>query len=372
VPAQWAPEGPCRTWSVSIVRKDALFPLKTGHLMIEPMSLSLPQARAGKRESERLAVDIGEPPRDGRPAGYALGDVGDMALSATVSPRTLEQGGAVGVTIELRGTGNLPSQLALPVQQGVDWLDAQTRDDLKAVSSDRFGGTRTFSYVVRVHKAGPIDLGEVRLPFWDPDRKAYSVARASLGVLDVAKGNEHLAAPDEKEQVLPGLPKPRMTLEGQRAESYLAERPVYWGLLFGSPLACVFAIGAHGAARRLREKRAAAAPSPERIAKERRAEADAAAKGDDAKAAMGAIARAIEAGVLAKTGVNVRGGDGATIARELEDAGVSSERTKTIVDLLRTCEDARFSPDGVTTTHARETWKRAEETLDDLGPEKKA
>src|SRR5581483_863931 len=43
-----------KPWVVSIVRKDALFPLKSGRLLIEPMTLSFPGARVGLRESERL------------------------------------------------------------------------------------------------------------------------------------------------------------------------------------------------------------------------------------------------------------------------------------------------------------------------------
>ena len=48
---------------------------------------------------------------------------------------------------------------------------------LRAVAAALAGGTRTFSYVVRVHKPGSIDLGEVRLPYYDPDRKTYEIAQ---------------------------------------------------------------------------------------------------------------------------------------------------------------------------------------------------
>jgi hypothetical protein len=356
-----------RLWQVSIVRKDALFPLKTGHLAIEPMSLTFPQLRAGKRESERLFVDVTEPPAAGRPPGYALGDVGDMSLQATVTPRSIDRDGAVGVTVELRGTGNLPAKLPLPVAPGVEWLDAQSKEDLKAVGNDRFGGTRTFSYVVRIHRSGTIDLGEIRLPYYDADKKTYDVARATLGIVDVAKGKEGARPEDPADQILPDLPKPRLALERPRPETYLSERPIFWGFLFGSPLSCVLAIGAATAARRVRDARAAKSPSRAKIAKDRRSEAESACRGDDAKAAMGAIARAVEAGVLDQTGVNVRGGDGATIRRELEDGGVPEERAKSIVAVLRACEDARFSPDGVTIDAARKTWSEAKELLDATG-----
>src|SRR5262249_21661025 len=82
-----------KPWSVKLVRKSAFFPIKTGRLAIDPMSLTLPQARVGLRESEQLYVDVIDPPIDGRPAGFQVGDTGDFSLSATVSPRQIDQHG---------------------------------------------------------------------------------------------------------------------------------------------------------------------------------------------------------------------------------------------------------------------------------------
>ena len=361
-----------KIWNVKLVRKNALFPLKTGHLAIEPMSMTLPQARVGLRASETLYVDVNEPPVDGRPAGYAMGDVGEMSLQGTVTPRSTTRDGAVGVTIELRGTGNLPGQLSLPVVPGVEWLEQQTREKLGATSADRFGGTRTFSYVVRLHKDGAVDLGEIKLPFYDAQKGTYATARATLGIINVTGGGGRDAGVETPEVVLDGMPKERRVLEGPRSETYLSERPAYWAALFGSPLACALALGAHGLFGRIRERRASASPSLDRIAKERRAEADAAVRGEDGKAAMGAVARAVEAVVLAKTAVNLRGAPADIARAELEEAGISADDAEEVIGTMRACEDARFSPDGVDATVAGKTWERARAVLDRLPQDKPA
>ena len=236
-----------RPWAVKLVRKNALFPIKTGRLTIAPMSLTLPQARVGLRESETLFVDVSEPPVANRPAGYQIGDTGDFSLSASTTPRNIDQHGAVGVTVELRGNGNMPAKLPTPEIAGVEWLEPQTRDNLGPVSNDRFGGTRTFSYVVLIHKEGAVDLGEIRLPYFDPQTRKYEIARTSLGIVQVAKVDKQDAGPEVAETLLPDLPQPRAALEGKRIETFLTERPVYWGALFGSPLACA---GFHRARRR--------------------------------------------------------------------------------------------------------------------------
>jgi len=355
-----------KLWSVKIVRKSALFPLKTGRLAIEPMSLTLPHARVGLRETERLFVDVTEPPVEGRPPGYAIGDVGDMALEATVTPRTVARESAIGVNVELRGTGNLPSQLSLPVVPGVEWLEPQVRDKLGAMRGDRFGGTRTLSYVVRVHKEGSIDLGELKIPFFDPDKRTYGVARARLGIIEVTPGSARDAGVEQAEPVLPGFPKERRVLEGPRPRTYIAEMAPFWVAVLGAPVACALALGASAFARRSRERRAAAAPSPERLARERRVDAEEAVKGSDGGTAMGAVARAVETGVLARTGVNVRGAAGAARKGELVAAGVDEALAARIDDVLRACEDARFSPAGVEIGAAREVWRQASAALDEL------
>ncbi len=353
-------------WNVKLVRKNALFPLKKGHLTIDPMSLTFPHMRHGLRESETLHVDVVDPPASGRPAGYALGDVGDLSLQATVAPRSIPQGGAIGVTVELRGSGNFPGRLALPVSPGVEWLEPQTQDKLGPMSADRYGGTRAFSYVVRIQNAGSINLGEIKLPLYDADKRAYRTARATLGIVNVTPGEPRDAGVEEKEVVLGNMPKARSSLEGLRAETYLAERSAYWVLLFGMPLAGVLGIGAGSALGRLRQRRERAAPSPDRVARERREEADRAVRAADGKAAMGAIARAIEALVLAKTGVNVRGTRAETAKAELVAAGTDEGDVDGILSALRACEDARFSPDGVDASAARDTWDKARPLLDRL------
>jgi hypothetical protein len=356
-----------KPWSVKLVRKNALFPIKTGRLAIAPMSLTLSQVRGGLRESETLYVDASEPPVANRPAGYQLGDTGDFSLSATTTPNVIDQHGAVGVTVELRGSGNMPAKLATPELGDVEWLEPQTRESLGPVSSDRFGGTKTFSYVVRIHKPGSVDLGEIRLPYFDPQTRSYNVARASLGIVQVRKSSGRDAGPEVAEPLLPNLPAPRAALEGNHEQTFLTERGGYWGALFGAPLACSLGIVLSSTIRRARERRKDAAPSPDRIARERRSEADAALKGDDGKAAVAAVARALEAEVLASTGVNVRGTSSDGAIRELIDAGVDEPAAKSLLDILSECENARFSPDGVAMGTARDLGKRAKEALARIG-----
>ncbi|MDP8999210.1 MAG: BatD family protein [Myxococcota bacterium] len=355
-----------RTWVVKLVRRWALFPIRSGDLVIGPMHVSLlrPQDPAGPtRASETLHVRVAEPPLIGRPPGYVLGDVGRFSLTAQVSPREVEQDGAIGVHVEVSGTGNLPSAIATPAREGTDWLAPETHDELGPTGRDAFGGKRTFDFVVRVRRAGQVDMGDLTLPFWDPEAKKYQIARASLGVIRVARsatGNR--ASEDKTQDILPGLPAPRDALEGSRgARTHPDDSPLFWVAGIGAwPLAFGVAAVGRGAALRIANARRTRRASPAKELRQRLAAARTACHAEDARTADAAIARALEAATVAHAGINIRGVMAGEVLDRLERAGVDRAAASSIADLLRECEAARFAPDAADISAARNRWHRAQ------------
>jgi hypothetical protein len=360
-----------RTWVVKLVRRWALFPLHAGDLPIGPMSVMLarPRAAVGQRTTEALTVHVTEPPAAGRPPGYALGDVGHFSLTAQVTPRDVDQGGAVGVHVELSGTGNVPSTIATPAREGIEWLAPEVHEQLGSIGHESFGGKRSFDYVVRVRLPGDVSLGELSLPFWDPDAKRYDVARASLGVVHAkAVANAPAASADAPEETLPGLPAPMDAMEGEPSRrAHMDDVPIFWLLGIGAwPAAFGVAVGATAAGRRVARSLRSRKASPAAELKERLAAADAASEGTDARRVDAAVARALEAAALAHAGVNVRGALGGEVADRLARAGVAQDAATRIAELLRECEMARFSPDGADVASARDRWVRARGAIRDL------
>lgn len=353
-----------RVWQVKLVRRWALFPLRAGDLSIGPMSVTVvrPRGAAGKRTTETLVVHASEPPVAGRPPGYALGDVGRFTLSAQVTPRDAEQGGAVGVHVELAGTGNLPSALVPPAREGIEWLAPEVHEQVGAQPHEVFGGKRSFDYVVRLTRAGDLDLGELALPFWAPDTQRYEIARASLGVVHVKPSAVAMASAGPSEaQKLDGLPAPRTTLEGlPAARPHADDSRVFWlGAVGAWPMAFGAAVGGAAVARRVRRRWTARKTSPTADLRERVAAAIAACEGSDPRAVDAAIARALEAATVAHRKVGVRGALEREIVARLEGAGVSKDGASLVAELLRECEQARFSPETSDITAARERWARA-------------
>lgn len=354
-----------RVWQVALEKRAALFPLRTGDLEIGPMSVEVirPANAAGERATETLHVHVTEPPLAGRPPGYALGDVGRFALVAQVTPREVEQGGAVGVHVELSGTGNVPASITPPAREGLEWLAPEVHAQLGVVGQNAYGGRRTFDYVVRVLRSGDVDLGEIRLPFWDPEQKRYDVARAALGAVHVkpsAAGAAAASAAAEQE-LLPGLPAPRDALSGgAAAKAHVDDAPLFWILGVGAwPAACGIAVAGRAASRRVAGAWRARKASARTELRERVNAADAASAGSDARAADAATARALEAAAVALAGVSVRGAVGDEVTGRLEGAGVARTAAERVAELLRECETARFSPGAADVPAARDRWLRA-------------
>jgi hypothetical protein len=355
-----------RTWAVKLVRRWALFPLREGDLAIGPMNIGLvrPRQAAGKRTTETLHVEVGDPPSAGRPPGYTLGDVGRFALSADVTPRDADQGGAIGVHAEISGTGNVPASIAAPSRDGVEWLVPEVHDATGPQEHDRFGGRRAFDYVVRLRRAGSVDLGELRLPYWDPDAKRYDVARAPLGVVHVKPSAQ--AAEEPQREVLSGLPPARAALEGlQPARAHADDSRAFW-LLGVAGWPAVFGAAFLGrlvgrrALRAWQERRT----SPEAELKQRVAVAQAASRGKNARDTDAATVRALHAATVAHAGVNVRGAARSEeVVARLSSAGVTEDAAAGIAELLVECEAARFAPDAADVAEAAHRWARAQKAI---------
>jgi hypothetical protein len=354
-----------RTWIVKLVRRWALFPLKSGDLLIGPMRETMvrPRSVAGQpRTTEELHVQVTEPPLAGRPAGYSLGDVGRFTLTAQVQPRQLEAGGAVGVHVELSGTGNIPGTLVPGAREGVEWLSPEVHDELGPVGHDQYGGKRSLDFVVRVKKAGDVDLGSLALPFWDPEQKRYQSARAALGSVRVTVAPGTAPAAEVAEPILPGLPAQRDTLQGAAArKSFADDTLMFWTVGVGVwPLAFGVAAAGRVGARRVRRAWQGRRSSPAADLKERVALAHVACEGKDAREADAAIARALEAATVVHAGVSVRAAVGGEVADRLQRAGVARDAAAHVADLLRECEAARFSPDAADVVAVRDRWIRAQ------------
>ncbi len=330
------------------LRQYALFPLSAGKLPIGPVEVVFAGDRYRARQklersSAPLEVMVEEPPLAGRPAGYHLGDVGKYQLTASVEPREVTAGDAVSVIARLEGDGNVPSKINVPQQHGVEWLEPTIVSDVEPKGSV-VRGSRSFTYVVKLTEAGSVDLGQLSIPFWDPESKTYGVASSALGNVVVKPAAQKPASAAKlPSSPLATLGGPRKALgAGADAKRPLGDGPAFWFLLFGAPLGVVLTDATVRLSRLLLKRRLERRSDPRALALKALAEANAAAKSAP-ESVPGTLERALFLAIEAGPGLRARALLRSELAPALERAGCAPSDAREVVALLDQCETARFT-----------------------------
>ena len=191
-------------------------------------------------------------------------------------------------------------------------------------------------------------MGEIRLPYYDPMRRRYEVARARLGSVTVKPASSPLASESADEDATPGvdlgeLVAPRRTLDRAAAgRSYLTESASLWVLLFATPFSVALGAIATSLGRRFSEDRKLKKRAPETRAKAATKQAAQALQSADMSGAIAAVERALYLGIEAATFVKGR----ALVRTELEahllQAGLSEALARESCTLLEQCDTVRF------------------------------
>ncbi len=341
-------------YGARLVERLALIPLHAGDLVTGGMPARFTGRQIGSRVqkiSNDVVVKVEEPPAEGRPPGYVLGTVGQLTLTASVSPKSTVAGGSVSVVAKVQGFGNLPARLPMPTVAGGKWLEP-TRKETLSVDPKRLtvGGSRTLEYLLRLEKPGDIALGTLSLPVYDPITKKYVTLTAELGTVKVdARAGLPQAAPDtgEDKQRMPlfNLPKarPKPTAWAPKREVVIA-MPLFALGLFAPPALALLVIGGVKARERIKARRAASGAELRGKLKDAMKDAAKADKAHDPRTACAAIERAVHAALEAKTGLKTRGFRMEELEPSVAEAGLDKSLAAEAKAILSECESLRFMP----------------------------
>jgi hypothetical protein len=334
-------------WEYARLKAFAIFPLRTGTLTIAPAEIEMRQmmgmgVMSGKEEdhsTNELKLAATEPPSEGRPAGYSVGDVASsLDAVAEINPRVVVDGHAM-LTVRLRGLGRIEKiRPVLPTLVGAKFT--QTGDDART-TLDGFmvRCARKISYDVAVDRLGDLDLGDALVNVWDPAKKSYLTVKAALGSVRV----EALPPRSSESANELQLPPPR-TDEGPSGEgSSIADRAWTWCLVGGAPLAVLVLQGGAALARRTRRRVGEARETPASHAKRALGEARSCERRGDDKGACTALMRAIDRALEAASGVRSRGVTRGELSRALDGSTLPRELALEATDMLHALESARFA-----------------------------
>ncbi|MBK6421687.1 MAG: BatD family protein [Gemmatimonadetes bacterium] len=227
-------------WYDLFVLHQVAFPLTPGRFAVSPARLTyhLPLAYQFFSQEERYEL-ASDPtsfaalalPDAGRPPGFA-GAVGHgLSVTRTLTPASGRQGEAFTAEIVVRGEGNV----ALWPEPGVRWpagvrVYPEAAEERPASNGGRFGGRKTFHFLLIPDSAGTLSVPALGYPYFDPESGTYQQVTVPPGVMVVAPRGERVVARAEPPPIRLDLRVPL----GRRVQAAL---PVAaWWLLALAPL----------------------------------------------------------------------------------------------------------------------------------------
>lgn len=163
-----------------VVARHVLVPLKTGSLAVPGVgarigfrtgSLFAPQ-QVVERTSPELVVAVA--PRPPAPGGYA-GAVGDLRYTASLEPQRIAFGESAVLSIELKGSGNLPLVEAPALWPNSADCESYPPEEESSIAVDDRGihGSRVWQMTLVPRNPGELELAPVELAVFDPAAGSY-------------------------------------------------------------------------------------------------------------------------------------------------------------------------------------------------------
>ena len=344
-----------KRYGARLIDRVALIPLRAGKLATGTSSARLTGREIGSRvlkTANDVTIDVIEPPTDGRPSTYVVGDVGQFQIGASVRPRTVKQGGSISVNIKIEGSGYIPASIKPPNTPGVTWLDAQ-RTDALTTRGGKVGGARTLAYIVRLENAGTVDLGTLELPYFDPVSKQYEVTKTALGSVEVEERPptaDELKRAKETKATADNDPLASMPAMRTKLSLHAPEKPVafplgYLAVGMAIPPMVSLLLLAAGRVRRAAKDRGASDKG--RTSRERKrafSDADNARKRRNKRELGAAIERMFASSLEHTYAIRMRGLSLSALEAELGKTALPRDTIKEIIVLLTACEETRFAP----------------------------
>ena len=198
-----------KPYRVALIRRYALFPLKTGKVVIEPfgMEAQVIEKRKGRGRSSwpfvndnfvdqvelfspKVELDVLPLPKTNRPDGFK-DIVGNFDLEVILDKDIIKAGDPVTLSLVVSGKGNFKT-LASPnahIPEGINTYSETSELDIQP-SSEMVGGTKIFSMILVPRQEGEFDIGPVVLDFYDPDAMSYQRISKGPFKINVLKSDQ--------------------------------------------------------------------------------------------------------------------------------------------------------------------------------------
>lgn len=360
---------------VADYNKVFLFPQRTGNITVEPIELECIVRRATKRQprnifeqffgtggyedvvvkvkSKAVKVDVLDLPTENKPMDFS-GAVGNYSYKAEISKQQVKANDAVNLKITLSGRGNIklvePLKLNLP--ESFEVYDPKVSE--KVNTNGGVSGSKTFDYLIIPREQGEYVLDKLNFSYFDADKKQYVTLPSPDIKLTVLEGDASSAQIISPKKDIKGVDNDIRyiktgDLELREKDNEFFSSWLHYALLIipfslfaGGLFAYKKHISANSNLTLVKERKAA------KMAKKQLVLAEKHMALNNKELFFNETLNALNNYIGNKFNLPVADLSKDKISEMLLNRQVSANTTKQTIDLLNTCEFAKYAPSAVT------------------------
>lgn len=371
-----------REYMTGELYKAALFPQKSGEIVIEPKKLNCTaqvRTQANRKvrdpffdsffddpffnnqyqnvriemESNPVKLNVKPLPIDGKPAGFS-GAVGQFNISASIDNESLVVNEAVTIKLVISGSGNLELINTPDINWPPDFetYEPKITKNIKT-SATGVSGSRTFEFLAIPRSAGEFTVGPIELSYFNPAEGKYKKVATQAFNIQVDKGDQPTGAVTysgvAQEDIMYLGQDIRYIKTGKFSLSsrgqYLFSSPLYFMLLALPPaILIIVALIVISSRRRRKDIAMVKNRKATRVAKKNLKTANKFLKTHEKEAFYTEVSRALWGYLSDKFNIPLSDLSMDSVRGRLIAKNVSEESIDSFIEVLNKCEFARFAP----------------------------
>lgn len=363
-----------RDYRYIILERVLLYPQNSGELVIDPLTLDVPiDVPSNRRDffgrrlkntvnrtvaSNSLTIDVKELPATGKPADFS-GAVGDYRLSFSTTKDSLVAQESLNATLRISGSGNL-KLIKLPeldLSNSMEVYDPERKENIKTTASGMQGSVEQ-TYTILPQKPGKYPIGPITFSYFDPNSETYKTLRSEELQLKVepsaAISSTGGRGTDAPRNVLTDIEQFKFIslktkLNDIKPKQVYLHKTWYWIVLLLPIIAIpIFILIGRWRNLSLADTERNRLREADKLA--RRYLGKAKKKQADKEAFYEALELALHNFLKAKLNIHTNDISKEQITVLLEEKNVTKEAISELMDLLTSCEMARYASSSVATT----------------------
>ena len=380
-------------YTTGLLKKVLLMPQRSGELTIDPMEITLltrTRVRSNnpfddffggsyrttpyKLTSKPVKINV-DPLPAGKPADFS-GGVGNFTLNASVDKTEVKANEAVTLKVKVSGTGNLKfiNNIKIDFPPDIDVYDPKTTQNIKTDASG-MSGSVTFDYLFIPRYAGNYRIAPITFSYFDTKTKTYKTLTTQEFNINVEKGDGEAEA---NSGVVQALTKEDVKFIGKdiryikpverldRRQEMMFGTPLFYGC-YAVPLLLFVAIILFRLAQIKQNANQAAVKNRKanKVSRKRLRQAAKYMKQGQEAQFYDELLKGIWGYLSDKLSIPVANLSKDNVTDILAAHNVDSQLVGELMDLLNSCEFARYAPAAVS-GGMDEIFRKADDTLSKL------